>query len=93
MYKYRRQGVGVLRLRQREFIYNTTYLNVGVRKKIIKEVKIMGYDYGDAWIELFELFKDLPPNTESEMPFNNNSRKWIRDKMLDIERNLTVEKR
>jgi len=50
----------------------------------------MGYDYEDAWNELFELFKELPPNTESEMPFNNNSRKWIRDKMSDIKKNITV---
>ena len=50
----------------------------------------MGYDYEDAWNELFELFKKLPSNTESEMPFNNNSRKWIRDKMSDIKKNITV---
>jgi len=53
----------------------------------------MGYDYEDAWNELFELFKELPPNKESKMPFNNNSRKWIRDKMLDIEKNITIEKK
>ena len=53
----------------------------------------MGYDYEDAWDELFALFKELPPNTESEIPFNNRAREWIRIKMIDIEKNITKKRK
>jgi len=52
----------------------------------------MGYDYKDAWNDLFALFKILKPNEEIQVPFSDGSRGWIRNKMLDIEKNITIKK-
>ena len=49
----------------------------------------MGYDFEDAWNELKGVFRELKPNEESEAPLGNNARKWIRDKMADIEQNIS----
>jgi len=48
----------------------------------------MGYDYEDAWNELFALFKKLKRNEESQVPFSDGSREWIRKKMKEIEKNI-----
>ena len=49
----------------------------------------MGYDYEDIWNELKGIFQELKPNEESEIPFGNKSREWIRDKMTELERSVT----
>ena len=49
----------------------------------------MGYDYEDAWNELKNIFRELEPNEESEIPMSNNTRKWVRDKMSELEKSIT----
>lgn len=49
----------------------------------------MGYDYEDAWDELYTLFEELPLNTESEIPFDDKGRRWILEKMSEIEKKIT----
>lgn len=46
----------------------------------------MGYKYEDAWKDLYDLFRELKPNEESETPFDNRSKKWIRNKMEEFEK-------
>jgi hypothetical protein len=49
----------------------------------------MGYDFEDAWNELKEIFHELKPNEESEIPVSPNSRKWVRDKMSELEKTIS----
>ena len=42
----------------------------------------MGFDYEDAWKELFGLFND--PDAKVTL-----SKEWIKNTMLDIEKNIT----
>ena len=49
----------------------------------------MGYDYEDAWNDLKAMSQELMPYEESKTPFGNQARKWVRNKMLDIEKNIT----
>jgi len=49
----------------------------------------MGYDYEDAWNELKGIFHASKPNEETEAPLGEKAKEWMRNKMSDMEKEIS----
>ncbi len=57
-------------------------------------IVLMGYDYEDAWNDLKDIFSDSTrsrKNSKIQIAWHldEKTRKWIRDKMEELEKNIT----